>query len=132
MDQQKRSPPLCFQEPITDEHLIGIGRIITRWSMAERVIMDSLREIATGQSFDALEGDVSISPALVTGMDARVMLGILKAVFRARHPQDADELNRIVDKLADPGKVSEYRCAREMDRRETTGHDLSSFVRICW
>ena len=73
--------------------------------MAERVIMDSLREIATGQSFDALEGDVSISPALVTGMDARVMLGILKAVFRARHPQDADELNRIVDKLADPGKV---------------------------
>jgi hypothetical protein len=105
MDQQKRSPPLSFQEPITDEHLIGIGRIITRWSMAERVIMDSLREIATGQSFDALEGDVSISPALVTGMDARVMLGILKAVFRARHPQDADELNRIVDKLADPGKV---------------------------
>jgi hypothetical protein len=68
--------------------------------MTERVIMDSVWEIATGQSFDALGMDASISLALVTGMEPRTALGILKAVFRARHPKDADALDKIADKLS--------------------------------
>jgi hypothetical protein len=66
-----------YVDPVTDDHLRGIGRVIMRWSITERVVMDSLWEIATGQSFDALGKDASISLALVTGMDVRVALGIL-------------------------------------------------------
>jgi hypothetical protein len=94
----------AYVDPITDDHLRGIGRIITRRAMTERVVMDSLWEIATGHSFDQLGSEVSISLALVTGMDIRVMLGLLKAVFRARHPNDADALDKLVAHLDKLGK----------------------------
>src|SRR5262249_22796787 len=54
---------------------------------------------------DALGHDVSISLALVTGMEARVKLGILKAVFRARHPHDGDEFDKLANKLGKLGHV---------------------------
>ncbi len=39
-------------DPVTDDHLRAIGRVMVEWSRTERVIMDSLWELATGQSFD--------------------------------------------------------------------------------
>ena len=71
-------------DPVTDDHLRAIGRVMVEWSRTERVIMDSLWELATGQSFDTLGAAASISLAPVTGMEPRVSLGILKAVFHAR------------------------------------------------
>jgi hypothetical protein len=94
-----------YVDPITDEHLRAIGRIIVRWGLTERLLMDLVWEVATGQSFEALGEEAPISLALVTGMDARVKLGILKAVFRARHPADADEFDKLAEKLDKLGKV---------------------------
>jgi hypothetical protein len=71
--------------------------------MTERLVMDSLWEIATGQTFGQGEAFLT-SISLVTGMDIRVMLGLLKAVFRARHPAHADELDKIVSKIDKLGK----------------------------
>jgi hypothetical protein len=84
--------------PVTKEHMEAIGRVIVRWAMTERVISDSLWEISTGHSFESLP-DTSISLALVTGMESRTALGILKAVFRARHPADADDFDKLVDRI---------------------------------
>jgi len=94
-----------YVDPVTEEHLTAIGRIIVRWSITERLLMDLVWEIGTGQSSDALGHDTPISLALVTGMDARVKLGILKAVFRARHPDDGDEFDKLADKLGRLGHV---------------------------
>ena len=47
---QKPEPHAKYVDPITDEHLRGIGRVITRWAMTERVVMDSLWEIAIHSS----------------------------------------------------------------------------------
>jgi hypothetical protein len=101
-----RAPPQLpkYDDPVTDAHLLGIGRIVMRWAITERVVMDSLWEIATGHSFEQLGAEASISLALVTGMDARVMLGLLKAVFRARHPADADVMDKLVERLDKLGK----------------------------
>lgn len=85
--------------PVTEAHVLAIGRVVVRWGMTERVIMDSLWEVATGQSFENMPEEASISLALVTGMEARVALGILKAAFRARHANAADEFDKIVDKI---------------------------------
>jgi hypothetical protein len=94
-----------YVDPVTDEHLRGIGRIIVRWALTERLLMDLVWEVATGQSFEAVGEAAAISLALVTGMDTRVKLGILKAVFRARHPVDADEFDKLAEKLDKLGKV---------------------------
>jgi hypothetical protein len=94
-----------YVDPVTEEHFTAIGRIIVRWAITERLLMELVWEIATGQSFDALGQDASISLALVTGMDARVKLGILKAVFRARHPDDGDEFDKLANKLGKLGQV---------------------------
>jgi len=68
--------------------------------------MDSLWEVATGHSFGPTYGpEVGVSLALVTGMSTRVAMGILRAVFRARHPSGGNELDRIADKLDKLGKV---------------------------
>ncbi|HME27726.1 MAG TPA: hypothetical protein VKI44_41455 [Acetobacteraceae bacterium] len=97
--------PPKFVDPITDAHLTGIGRVITAWARTERVVMDSLWEIATGRSFDEWGDDASISLAFVTGMDVRVAIGILKSVFAARRPADAEAFAKLADKLADLGKL---------------------------
>jgi hypothetical protein len=43
--------------------------------------------------------------SLVTGMDARAKLGILRAVFHARHPEAADAFDKLVQKIERLGKV---------------------------
>lgn len=79
-------------DPVTDEHLRGIGRVVVEWSRTERVIMDSLWEIPTGHSFSNAGEEASISLALVTGLEPRTSIGILKAVFHARHPDNRKDL----------------------------------------
>jgi hypothetical protein len=91
-------------DPVTDAHLLGIGRVVRIWAVAERVLMDSLWETATGHSLSNLQADTGLSLALVAGMDARVMIGLLKAVFRARHPKEADDLDKLLEKLDKLGK----------------------------
>ena len=87
-------------DPVTDDHLRAIGRVVVQWSRTERVIMDSLWEIATGHSFEKSGSDAIISLALVTGLEPRTSLGILKAVFHSRHPNKSENLNALVDALA--------------------------------
>jgi hypothetical protein len=36
-------------DPVTDEHLRAIRRIIVRWGLTERLLMDLVWEVATGQ-----------------------------------------------------------------------------------
>ena len=72
---------MTWTDPVTDEHLRGIGRVIVEWSRTERIIMDSLWEIGTGHSFALAGEEAMISLALVTGMETRTALGIPKAVF---------------------------------------------------
>ena len=83
---------------------MGIGRIIVRWAMTERLLMESVWEVAVGQSLNDV-ADLGISLSLVTGMGARVKLGILQAVFRARHPGSADGFDKLVQKIERLGKV---------------------------
>ena len=92
------------EEPLTEAHLIGISRIIVRWAMTERLLMDAVWEIAIGQSFNDV-ADLGVSLSLVTGMDVRVKLGILRAVLHARHPEAADAFDKLVQKIERLGKV---------------------------
>ena len=55
-----------------------------------------------GKRFAEILSDTSKWPASISsmvGMDAHVTMGILRAVFHARHPDLSDNLDKIVDKL---------------------------------
>ncbi|GEM_PF-3778954 len=104
---------LTIQEFLSDEHLKGIGLVIGTWSYAEGIIRHSLWEVATGHSFAELDREKGVSLALITGMDVRVALGILKAVFRAKFPQSADQLDKLADRLN-----------KLYDRRNTIAHGI--------
>jgi len=102
---------LPIENFITDEHFRGIGLVIAQWGWTERVISDSLWEVATGFSFSSITPAQSLSIALITGMDVRVKMGLIKAVFRARFPKNADEFDKLIGKLN-----------KLYDRRNTIAH----------
>jgi hypothetical protein len=84
---------------LSNEHYEWIGRIIVTWAVMERFLADCLWEVATGHSFIEMTQEQSISLAFVTGMDARTVIGMLKAVVRARHHADADQFDKLADKV---------------------------------
>jgi hypothetical protein len=87
---------------LTEAHLIGIGRIVVEWSATELTLSHLLWEIAAGKRFSGILSNVSewqASISSMVGMDARVTMGILRAVFHARHPDLSDNFDKIVDKL---------------------------------
>jgi len=90
---------------VTEPHLLGISRIIIAWAFAERSIADSLWETATGHSFATMTEDQMLSIALVVGMGTKFMLGILRAVVRARFPDSADSFDKIANALEKMGKA---------------------------
>ena len=92
-------------EPVTEDHLREIGRVIVEWSRAEIIIMDALWEIATGRSFDEAGPDVHIS---------LTSLGILKAVFHARHPEAAGVSRQACRSVNKVVKKKKHCGAREM------------------
>jgi len=84
---------------ISAEHYEWIGRVIVTWAVIEKYIGDMLWEVATGHSFSEMTPDASISLAFVAGMDPRTVIGMLKAVVRARFVKDADEFDKLADDL---------------------------------
>lgn len=85
---------------LSNEHRIALSYVITNWALAERVVADSLWEVATGHSFSELTAEKSLSLSFIAGMDSRTALGLLQSSFRARYPNDADEFDKIAKKLS--------------------------------
>jgi hypothetical protein len=94
-----------LQHPlISDAHHIAISKIIINWALLDRGVMELLWQTATGHSFENFTPQAALSLSLVVGMDIRVKLGLLRAVFHARRPADADKFDKIISKIDRLGK----------------------------
>lgn len=96
---------LPLQETLTDEHLKAIALVIAQWNYMEGIIKHALYEVATGISISTMTDTDGIALGLVTGMDVKTQIGILKAVFRARHKEGSDEFDKMLDKIDNDRKV---------------------------
>jgi len=94
------------EKSLNEEHFAAIGRVITEWAALERSIAESIVNLLVGREaqFDDPRTEFA-EEILIAGMDVRVTIGLLRALFRKRkRPVYADELDKLLDKIALEGK----------------------------
>jgi hypothetical protein len=94
------------ENSLSEEHFAAIGRVITEWAVLERIIAECIVNLLIGRNSVEQDPRTEIAEEiLIAGMDTRVTMGLLRALFRKRNaPQYADELDKILDKIAIEGK----------------------------
>lgn len=92
-------PTFPLQSVLSDDHLRAFGLIIAQWASLEALLGVALREICHLES----EGGILVT----TGMDYRVVTGMLQTAVRRRFPkEDADFFDKLMVKL---GKLKDAR-----------------------
>jgi hypothetical protein len=90
------------ENALNEGHFAAIGRVIAEWAVLERTIAECVIDLLAGRDVVGDDRRTEITEEiLLAGMDTRVTIGLLRAIFRKRKsPQYADELDKLLDKIA--------------------------------
>jgi hypothetical protein len=86
-------------QPIVDQSLAtAIGLLVTEWAGAQWFLVRVLSELMIGTSLE--EDDDPTHTAVIIGMDARPLMGLVRSLSKARfNEQVSDEISKILDEM---------------------------------
>lgn len=94
---------LPLQDCVTDEHARGIGLVIAQWASAERLLTHAICDLMANRTVSYTDDAADL--IVMSGREARVLIGLVKSLVRFRFPDDADAFDKIADKLGKEGKT---------------------------
>jgi hypothetical protein len=120
-------------KPILDESLaLAIGHLIVEWSQVHGFLARALAELMIGKA-TTLEEDPT-SSAVIIGMDARPLMGLIKSLAPSRLGSEAGaEVEKIIDTMERAKTLRDFVCHclwAENEKGKMTGHLLKTVGKI--
>lgn len=82
---------------LSEEHYAAIGQVVVKAAVTQHLMAMAAFSLAANEASPWHE-DIAYG-VLITGMGAQTLVGMLKTLGRIRHEEDADEFDKLLDKI---------------------------------